>query len=212
MNGLITGLILLLGAVLPFLGVQESEAEKPLPTATIVMESGEEIHLELYPDIAPNTVANFISLAQSGFYDGLTFHRAVPLFMIQGGCPNGDGSGGPGYTIEGEFSFNGFDNPLSHERGVISMARQGTGLDLKGRNTGFDTAGSQFFIMHRNGAYLNKQYAAFGKVTDEASMAVVDRIAMSPTDSDSKPLTEERIRTIIVETHGVTYTPEIIPE
>ena len=166
------------------------------------MESGEEIHLELYPDIAPNTVANFVSLAESGFYDGLIFHRVVPGFVIQGGDPNGDGTGGPGYAIRGEFAANGVKNNLKHERGVISMAR----------STALDSAGSQFFIMHATASNLDGQYAAFGKVTDEESMAVVDLIAATKCDSNDKPLSEWRIKTITVDTHGVTYKPAIIEE
>ena len=178
-------------------------SDVPLPQVTITMESGDEIHLELYPNIAPNTVANFVSLAQSGYYDGLIFHRVIPGFMIQGGDPNGDGSGGPGYTIKGEFGANGVQNNLSHERGVISMARKASG---------YDTAGSQFFIMHSDATYLDTQYAAFGRVTDEESLNVVDMIAATRTDSNDKPLTEWRIKTITVDTHGVTYVPVTIQE
>jgi len=174
----------------------------PYPNVTIIMESGEEIHLELYPDIAPNTVANFVSLAESGFYDGLIFHRVVPGFVIQGGDPNGDGTGGPGYAIRGEFAANGVKNNLKHERGVISMAR----------STALDSAGSQFFIMHATASNLDGQYAAFGKVTDEESMAVVDLIAATKCDSNDKPLSEWRIKTITVDTHGVTYKPAMIEE
>ena len=168
----------------------------PYPTVAILMESGDEIHLELYPDIAPNTVANFVQLAQSGFYDGLIFHRVIPGFMIQGGDPSGDGTGGPGFTIKGEFKANGFENPLSHTRGVISMAR---------KSTGYNTAGSQFFIMHADYPSLDGQYAAFGRVTDEDSMAVVDAIATTVTDSSDKPLSEWRIKTVTVDTHGYDY-------
>ena len=175
----------------------------PHPTVTITMESGDEIHLELYPDIAPITVANFEKLANSGFYNGLTFHRVIPGFMIQGGDPNGDGTGGPGFTIKGEFSANGFDNPLSHTRGVISMARRGSGAG--GNNKGYDTAGSQFFIMHADSIQLNGQYAAFGRVTDEESMRVVNAIATTVTDGNDKPLNEWRIKTITVDTHGYEY-------
>ena len=135
------------------------------PVATITMENGGVITVELYPDVAPNTVANFITLANQGFYDGLIFHRVIKGFMIQGGDPNGNGTGGSGYSIKGEFSANGFDNKLSHTRGVISMAR----------SSSFDSAGSQFFIMHADGTYLDTQYAAFGEVVD--GMDVVDAIA-----------------------------------
>lgn len=176
------------------------QAEENTVNATIIMESGEEIHLELYPDIAPNTTANFISLAQEGFYDGLKFHRVIEGFMIQGGCPRGIGTGGPGYAIEGEFSANGFDNPISHVRGVISMAR----------SSDMDSAGSQFFIMHQDADYLDGQYAAFGRVTDEESMAVVDAIAETETNDYDQPVEEWKIRTIIVETNGVDYVPETI--
>ena len=170
----------------------------PNPNVTITMETGEEIHLELYPAVAPHTVANFVSLAEDGFYDGLIFHRVIPGFMIQGGDPNGNGSGGPGYTIKGEFAANGVKNDIKHERGVLSMARRGDG---------YNTAGSQFFIMHSDHSSLDGLYAAFGRVTDDASMAVVDQIATTKTDANDKPLTEWRIKTITVDTHGVTYEP-----
>ncbi len=176
----------------------EDYSDVPLPNVTITMESGEEIHLELYPAIAPHTVANFVSLAQEGFYDGLIFHRVIAGFMIQGGDPNGNGTGGPGYNIKGEFAANGVQNDIKHERGVLSMARRGDG---------YNTAGSQFFIMHGDHASLDGLYAAFGRVTDEASMEVVDKIATTKTDANDKPLTEWRIKTITVDTHGVTYEP-----
>jgi len=176
----------------------EDYSDVPLPNVTITMESGEEIHLELYPAIAPHTVANFVSLAQEGFYDGLIFHRVIAGFMIQGGDPNGNGTGGPGYNIKGEFAANGVQNDIKHERGVLSMARRGDG---------YDTAGSQFFIMHGDHASLDGLYAAFGRVTDEASMEVVDKIATTKTDANDKPLTEWRIKTITVDTYGVTYEP-----
>ena len=176
----------------------EDYSDVPLPNVTITMESGEEIHLELYPAVAPHTVANFVSLAEDGFYDGLIFHRVIAGFMIQGGDPNGNGTGGPGYTIKGEFAANGVKNDIKHERGVLSMAR---------RSDGYNTAGSQFFIMHSDHSSLDGQYAAFGRVTDDASMAVVDMIATTKTDANDKPLTEWRIKTITVDTHGVTYEP-----
>ncbi len=175
-------------------------SDVPLPTVTITMETGDEIHLELYPSIAPNTVANFVSLAEEGFYDGLIFHRVIAGFMIQGGDPDGVGTGGPGYSIKGEFSANGVKNDLKHERGVLSMAR----------SQQYDSAGSQFFIMHADASHLDGQYAAFGRVTDEESMKVVDQIATTKTDANNKPLTEWRIRTIEVDTHGVTYEPVTI--
>ena len=168
------------------------------PVATLTLESGDVIILELYPDIAPNTVANFIELANSGFYDGLIFHRVISGFMIQGGDPNGNGSGGPGWKIKGEFAMNGFDNPLSHKRGVLSMARANDP----------DSAGSQFFIMHADALYLDGQYAAFGEVV--YGMDAVDRIASVRTDRSNKPLTEQKIKSIRVDTKGVTYTAEKI--
>ena len=146
------------------------------PIVTITMENGDVIKAELYPDIAPNTVRNFITLAGSGFYDGLIFHRVIPGFMIQGGCPLGNGTGGPGYEIKGEFAQNGVDNPLKHTRGVISMARSMMP----------DSAGSQFFIMHQNAPHLDGAYAAFGKVTK--GIEVVDEIASVATDWRDKPV------------------------
>ena len=164
------------------------------PVATIEMEDGGIITVELYPDKAPNTVRNFISLANSGFYDGLIFHRVISGFMIQGGDPDGRGTGGPGYSIPGEFSANGCTtNDISHERGVISMAR----------SSAYDSAGSQFFIMHADAAYLDGQYAAFGKVT--AGMDVVDAIASVRTNLNDKPYTNQVIKSIRVETFGVDY-------
>jgi len=143
----------------------------------IEMDSGELIEIELYPEIAPKTVENFEKLVNSGFYDGLTFHRVIPGFMIQGGCPKGNGTGGPGYSIKGEFATNGVKNDLKHTRGVISMARA---MDP-------DSAGSQFFIMHEDAPHLDGQYAAFGKVV--SGMDAVDRIAAVDTDWGDKPLT-----------------------
>ncbi|MDY2793341.1 MAG: peptidylprolyl isomerase [Eubacteriales bacterium] len=175
----------------------------PNPQVTITMENGEEIHLELYPDVAPITVANFVDLANSGYYDGLIFHRVINGFMIQGGDPNGDGTGGPGFTIKGEFSANGVKNDLSHTRGVISMARKGTGNN---------TAGSQFFIVQTDSPHLDGQYAAFGRVTDEESMKVVDEIAATSTDANDKPLSEWRIKSITVDTQGYTYKPTRIEQ
>lgn len=164
------------------------------PVATLTMENGGVIKLELYPDIAPNTVNNFIALANSGFYDELIFHRVIKGFMIQGGDPAGVGTGGPGYTIKGEFALNGFkQNTLKHSRGVISMARASHP----------DSAGSQFFIMHANASYLDGQYAAFGKVLE--GMEVVDEIASVATDYSDKPKKRQQIKSLRVETYGVTY-------
>lgn len=148
---------------------------------TIEMENGKQIKLELYPDIAPATVENFIKLVKEGFYDGLIFHRVIPGFMIQGGCPEGTGMGGPGYTIKGEFSSNGVTNNLKHARGVISMARA---MDP-------NSAGSQFFIMHQDAPHLDGQYAAFGKVVE--GMDVVDDIASVPTDYSDRPRADQKM-------------------
>ena len=170
-------------------------APENYPVATITMQGGGEIVLELYPDKAPNTVANFIELANSGFYDGVVFHRVISGFMIQGGDPLGNGTGGPGYTILGEFSSNGFAyNDLSHERGVISMARASAP----------DSAGSQFFIMHADGKYLDGNYAAFGRVL--SGMEVVDAIAGAETNQSDRPLTDQVIESIRVDTKGITYS------
>ena len=164
------------------------------PIVTITMEDGRIMRGELYPEKAPNTVNNFISLANKGFYDGLTFHRVIPGFMIQGGCPDGNGMGGPGYDIRGEFSGNGFvQNDLKHTTGVLSMARA----------MHPDSAGSQFFIMHKDAPHLDGQYAAFGKVV--AGMDVVDKIASVPTDWNDKPKTPVVIQSIRVDTQGVDY-------
>ncbi len=163
------------------------------PIATIEMEYGGIIKAELYPGNAPNTVNNFISLANGGFYDGLIFHRVIKGFMIQGGCPQGTGTGGPGYSIKGEFSANGFENSLKHTRGVLSMARA---MDP-------DSAGSQFFIMHADAPHLDGQYAAFGRVTE--GMEIVDEIADVPTDFRDRPIMEEKISKISVETFGEVY-------
>ena len=165
------------------------------PIVTIEMEDGGVIRLELYPDIAPITVDNFVSLVKKGFYDGLIFHRVISGFMIQGGDPKGTGMGGPGYTIKGEFKANGVVNNIKHERGVISMARSMMP----------DSAGSQFFIMHADAPSLDGQYAAFGRVTDEESLAVVDAIATTLTDSNDKPLSEWKMKSVTVDTHGYDY-------
>ena len=163
------------------------------PIVTIEMEDGGKITAELYPEIAPISVNNFVSLIQKGFYDGILFHRVISGFMIQGGDPMGSGMGGPGYSIKGEFSSNGVKNDLSHKRGVLSMARA---MDP-------NSAGSQFFIMHADGDFLDGQYAAFGKVTE--GMDVVDRIAGVKTNSSDKPKEDQRMKKVTVETFGVEY-------
>ena len=163
------------------------------PVVTITMENGDVMKAELYPDKAPNTVNNFISLVSRGFYDGLIFHRVSAGFMIQGGDPEGNGTGGPGYSIKGEFISNGFHNDLSHTEGVLSMARA---MDP-------DSAGSQFFIMHKAAPYLDGQYAAFGKITEGGD--VVDKIASVRTDYMDRPVEEQKIRSITVETFGTDY-------
>ncbi|HBB60218.1 MAG: peptidylprolyl isomerase [Lachnospiraceae bacterium] len=163
------------------------------PVVTITMENGDVMKAELYPDKAPNTVNNFISLVSRGFYDGLIFHRVISGFMIQGGDPEGNGTGGPGYSIKGEFISNGFHNDLSHTEGVLSMARA---MDP-------DSAGSQFFIMHKAAPYLDGQYAAFGKITEGGD--VVDKIASVRTDYMDRPVEEQKIRSITVETFGTDY-------
>ena len=170
------------------------------PIFTITMENGGVIKGELYPEIAPQSVYNFIDLANKGFYDGLIFHRVIAGFMIQGGDPTGTGMGGPGYTIKGEFSGNGFENDLSHERGVLSMARAKP----------YDSAGSQFFIMHQDYPALDGQYAAFGRVT--SGLDVVDKIAKTTTDRNDKPYKDQVMETVRVETWGVEYgEPEKLP-
>lgn len=163
------------------------------PIVTIEMENGDIMKAELYPEIAPNTVNNFISLIKSGYYDGLIFHRVIKGFMIQGGCPDGTGMGGPGYSIKGEFNQNRFKNDLKHSAGVLSMARA----------MHPDSAGSQFFIMHKAAPHLDGAYAAFGKVTE--GLEVVDKIASVNTDYSDKPLQPQRMATVTVETFGVEY-------
>ena len=175
------------------------------PVVTITMESGNtneigntnkigrEIKLELYPEIAPVSVSNFISLIQKKFYDGLIFHRVIKGFMIQGGCPEGSGTGGPGYGIKGEFAQNGVTNTLKHSKGVLSMARSALP----------DSAGSQFFIMHKDAPHLDGGYAAFGKVIE--GMDVVDAIAETPVDYSDKPLTSQIMKTVSVDTFGAAY-------
>lgn len=166
------------------------------PVATLEIEDYGTIVLELYPDVAPITVANFIKLANSGFYDGLTFHRIIENFMIQGGDPKGDGTGGPGYAIKGEFSQNGVKNDISHVRGVISMARSSMP----------DSAGSQFFIVHQDSTYLDGQYAAFGRVTE--GLDVLDKVATVATYASDKPKKDVVIKSLTVDTKGVDYTQE----
>jgi peptidyl-prolyl cis-trans isomerase B (cyclophilin B) len=163
------------------------------PVITITMENGDVMKAELYPEIAPNTVNNFISLVSKGYYDGLIFHRVISGFMIQGGCPQGTGMGGPGYCIKGEFSQNGFKNDLKHTEGVLSMARA----------MHPDSAGSQFFIMHKTSPHLDGAYAAFGKITE--GMEVVNRIADERTDYSDRPLSEQKIKSMTVDTFGETY-------
>jgi peptidyl-prolyl cis-trans isomerase B (cyclophilin B) len=169
------------------------------PVVTITIENGGVIKAELYPEIAPNTVNNFIDLANRGFYDGIIFHRVIPGFMIQGGCPEGNGTGGPGYSIEGEFSRNGFKNELKHTKGVLSMART---MDP-------NSAGSQFFIMVEDAPHLDDQYAAFGKVIE--GLDVADKIVSTKTDHQDRPYEDQVIKKMEVETFGETYdAPKII--
>ena len=163
------------------------------PIVTITMENGDVMKAELYPEIAPNTVKNFVSLVSKGYYDGLIFHRVIKGFMIQGGCPEGTGMGGPGYSIKGEFSGNGFTNDLKHTKGVLSMARSMMP----------NSAGSQFFIMHETSPHLDGQYAAFGKVTE--GLDVVDKIVSVKTDYSDRPIEEQKIKSITVDTMGETY-------
>ena len=163
------------------------------PIVTIEMENGGVIKAELYPEVAPNTVNNFISLVRKGFYNGLTFHRVIPGFMIQGGCPDGTGMGGPGYSIKGEFTGNGFQNNLVHDRGVLSMAR----------TMAPDSAGSQFFVMVEKAPHLDGQYAAFGKVIE--GMEVADAIVSAKRDWNDKPRQPQRMKKVTVDTFGVDY-------
>lgn len=163
------------------------------PIVTIEMENGDIMKAELYPEIAPNTVNNFISLIQKGYYDGVIFHRVIPGFMIQGGDPEGTGMGGPGYSIRGEFSNNGFRNDLKHTPGVLSMAR--TMIP--------DSAGSQFFIMHETSPHLDGEYAAFGKVIE--GLEIIDKIAKVKTDYSDRPMEEQKMAKVTVDTFGVEY-------
>ena len=169
------------------------------PVVTFEMDDGSIIKAELYPEVAPNTVNNFISLVKKGYYDGLIFHRVIEGFMIQGGCPDGTGMGGPGYSIKGEFTQNRFKNDLKHTAGVLSMARA----------MHPNSAGSQFFIMHKDAPHLDGEYAAFGKVTE--GMDVVDKIACVTTDYMDRPLEDQKMKTVTVETFGVEYPePETV--
>lgn len=163
------------------------------PIVTFEMENGDIMKAELYPEIAPNTVHNFISLINDNFYDGLIFHRVISGFMIQGGDPEGTGMGGPGYGIKGEFAQNGFQNDLRHSAGVLSMARSMMP----------DSAGSQFFIMHKNAPHLDGAYAAFGKIIE--GMDIVDKIAETATDYSDRPMEEQKMKKVTVETFGETY-------
>lgn len=168
------------------------------PVVTFEMENGKSFRAELFPEKAPNTVNNFISLVNKGYYNGLIFHRVIAGFMIQGGDPNGTGTGGPGYHISGEFSFNGFaTNDIKHKRGVLSMARA----------QDFNSAGSQFFIMHEDADYLDGQYAAFGCVID--GMETIDEIAETKTDWYDKPYQEQKMKKVTVQTYGIEYTEPI---
>ena len=173
--------------------VTEQEKQAGNPIFVITLENGKEMRGELYPDIAPQSVGNFIALANSGFYDGLIFHRVIPGFMIQGGCPNGTGTGGPGYHIKGEFIKNGVANNLKHTYGVLSMARSSMP----------DSAGSQFFVMTSDSPHLDGSYAAFGKVL--SGMEQAEAIVSTPKDRQDKPLTPQVIKSIRVETFGKTY-------
>jgi len=163
------------------------------PVVTFEFVNGDVIKAELFPETAPNTVKNFISLINKNYYDGLVFHRVIEGFMIQGGCPKGNGMGGPGYSIKGEFNSNGFRNELKHDAGVLSMAR----------TMAPDSAGSQFFIMHRNSPHLDGQYAAFGKVTE--GMDIVNKIAAAKTDRTDRPLEEIKLKKVTADTFGEIY-------
>lgn len=180
---------------------ESTKANGELPTATISIKDFGDVEVELYPELAPNTVNNFISLANDGFYDGTTFHRVIKDFMIQGGDPEGNGMGGPGYSIKGEFTSNGLENNLAHTEGVLSMARSYLP----------DSAGSQFFIMTGTSPHLDGEYAAFGKVTN--GIDIVHKVENVETDSSDKPLNTVTIESIKVDTKGVEYPkPEIIEE
>lgn len=181
------------GGKSPQLKRRKTMAEKKNPVITIEMTNGDIIKAELYPDVAPNTVNNFLSLVNKGFYNGLIFHRVIKGFMIQGGCPDGTGMGGPGYSIKGEFSQNRFKNDLKHTPGVLSMARA----------MNPNSAGSQFFIMHKAAPHLDGSYAAFGQIIE--GMDVVNAIAETDTDYSDRPLDEQKISSVTVDTFGVDY-------
>ena len=210
---IIVGALLVAGALLLILKLTEPKAPEepdPNPIATITMSDGAQMRFELYPDKAPNTVANFISLANGGKYNNRQFFRVVAGVLIQGGDPEDNGTGGPGYTIKGEFAENGFTrNDISHLRGTISMARQSPkGPDAR---RGYDTAGSQFFIMQGSYPEYDGKYAAFGRAADAQTLAVLDAIAAQPTDSAYLPLSRQVIRSVSVNTFGVDYgEPETI--
>lgn len=192
-------MILILILIGGYFIMTDVNAENKNPIVTITMEGGGEVEVELYPEIAPNTVNNFIYLAEQGYFDGLIFHRVIENFMIQGGDPDGTGRGGPGYSIKGEFAQNDFDNELEHTRGVISMAR----------SQAYDSAGSQFFIMHKDFQRLDGAYAAFGEVI--SGMDVVDGIATVNTDQNDRPEEPQVMKTLEVETFSVEYSePEKI--
>ncbi len=171
------------------------------PVVTLEIENKGNIKIELYPDVAPNTVNNFISLVKKGFYDGLIFHRVISDFIIQGGCPEGTGYGGPGYSIRGEFDLNNHENPLLHKRGVISMARS---------SMSYDSAGSQFFIVVKDSPHLDGGYASFGRVIE--GMDVVDAIAAADTDENDRPYEDQVIKRVTVETFGIEYNDPVIIE
>jgi peptidyl-prolyl cis-trans isomerase B (cyclophilin B) len=173
--------------------IQSNMAELNNPIVTITMDNGDVMKAELYPQIAPNTVNNFISLVNKGYYDGLIFHRVINGFMIQGGCPDGTGMGGPGYGIKGEFTSNGFENNLIHSAGVLSMARA----------MHPDSAGSQFFIMHKDSPHLDGQYAAFGKIIE--GMDIVNKIATCMTDYGDRPIEVRKMAKVVVDTFGINY-------
>lgn len=181
------------GGKSPQLKRRKTMAEKKNPVITIEMTNGDIIKAELYPDVAPNTVNNFLSLVNKGFYNGLIFHRVIKGFMIQGGCPDGTGMGGPGYSIKGEFAQNGFANELAHTEGVLSMARA----------MHPDSAGSQFFIMHKAAPHLDGSYAAFGKIIE--GMDIVNKIAETDTDYSDRPLDEQKMKKVTVDTMGTEY-------
>lgn len=193
---ILLGLTLILAACSGNNNSNSAEETDSTPLVTMEMENGDKVEMELYPNIAPNTVANFVTLVEEGFYDGLIFHRVIPGFMVQGGDPEGTGMGGPGYMIPGEFSSNDFENPLEHERGVLSMAR----------SQHPDSAGSQFFIMVEEAEHLNGEYASFGKVT--SGMEVVDEIVSVERDANDKPLEDQVIKSMTVDLDGYKV-PEV---